>query len=485
MQNQHPVKILSYCSKNMWLLIFPLIRGLSAVKLLDFQGFYDWLKGAWFDIIIVSIILASGIIRWKFNGFSISDNKLVYKNGIFFKQSTEIPYMKITAFAVEKTFFLRFFHAAVLHIDTSSGKFEETDLKLTVSYSQADTIQRNIEAYLRDTDKPHYSYKPKWFSMIFFSFIFSSTLTGVIYTAVFFFKSGKIIEEILQQRMFDKFSQLSRTVAEQSPIKISPFTAALAIIFLGCWFISFITNIIRYMKFKISVSQKIAEIHTGIITKRCYYINIPKINYIDLRQSILTKAASVMSINVNCSGYGGSRKEIPVFIPLMHKNQVIPALKAMLPDNRFTSKADCRTSLKYLWRYIWKAVLLCVSAVILYFLADYLFPAYHDAYIFLLIMAELPSIWFGIVNIISSCISGVSVENDSICIKYSKGYVFHTVISEKSHIIKINISQTMFQKFSDTCDLSVYINSEIPMHHKVKSIKLSDAEKIRDSIILT
>lgn len=485
MKNQHPIKIFSYCSKNMWLLIFPLLRGLTAIKLMDFQSLYSWFEGAWFDILIVLFIFLTGFMRWKFSRFKAEDDRIVYQNGIFMRTIIDVPYSKVTSFTIENQFFLRFFKASVLYIDTSSGKFGENDLKITVSRKDAIMIQKNIEHYFAEFKKEllgnyHYKYKPKWFSMFFFSFIFSSTLTGVIYIAIFFIKSGKIVEEIIQERMIDKLSDVSRTVSEQVPLKISPLAITIALFFIGSWLISFIANIIRYTKFKIAVAGKIAEIHTGVLTKRNYYINTSKINYIDLRQSILTKIAKVMSINVNCSGYGNSRKEIPVFVPLMHKNHAVPALKAMLPDAPAFHRVDYKPSLRFLWRYTWKAVLLCVGFAVLYFAADYFFPVYHDAYIFVLIMAEIPSAWFGIVNIISNCTSGVSAYEGNICIKYSRGYVFHTVLARTDKIVKSVISQSIFQKFTKTCDISLYINSEFSLYHKVKSIKIADAEKIQN-----
>lgn len=486
MKNQHPIKIFSYCSKNMWLLIFPLIRGLAAVRLMDFNGLYRWFAGAWFDLLIVIFIFAIGFIRWKFILFEIKDDRIIYTNGIFFKTVTDIPFNKITSFTIENHFFMRIFKASDIYIDTSSGKFGDNDLKITVRQREAFEIRNRIRKYISDKKLMgdcHYRYKPKWWSIFFFSFIFSSTLTGVIYISVFFIKSGKIVEEILQERMIDKISDVSKTVAEIIPIYISPVTAAIALIFIGSWLISFIANIMRYSKFRISVYGRVAEINAGIFTKRDYYINSSKINYIDLRQSILTKIAKVMSINVNCSGYGNSKKEIPVFIPLMHKNHAVPALKAMLPDAPEPKKLDFKSSLRFLWRYSWRAVLMCALSILLYAGINYIFPVYHEAYVFLLIMCEIPSVWYLIVCIISNRTSGISYSRESICIRYSRGYVFHTVLADKNKIVKSVISQNIFQKTSNTCDIIIYVNSEYSVNHKVKSIKYSDAEKIQNFLV--
>lgn len=484
MKNQHPVKILSYCSKNMWLLIFPLLRGLAAVRLMDFNALYSWFLGAWFDILIVILILLMGFIRWKFIGFSADDEKITCFSGIAMRTINEIPYASITSFTVENRFFMRIFKAADVYIDTGSGKFSDNDMKITVYNSDAAEIRKKIESYLRKKPQEcHYRYKPRLLSTIFFSFVFSSTITGVIYIAVFFIKSGKIVEEIIQEKMIDKLSDVSQSLSAKLPVYISPLAITIALVFIGSWFISFIGNIMRYTGFKIAIEGKTARIKTGLLTKRSYCINTSKINYIDLRQSILTKIAKVMSINVNCSGYGNSAKEIPVLIPVMHKKYAVPALNAMFPEAPSFHKSDYKPSLKFLWRYTWPSLLICAVFVPIYFAADYFFPSYHDAYKFLLIMAEIPSVWYVIASIISNRTSGISVCDGSLCIKYGKGYVFHTVIAHNYHIVKTVISQNIFQKFTDTCDITIYINSELSVYHRLKSINLKDAERIQDILV--
>ena len=168
MKNQHPVKILSYCSKNMWLLIFPLLRGLVAVRIMDFNALYSWFIGAWFDILIVILILLTGFIRWKFTGFNADNEKIVFYSGIAARTVNEIPYASITSFTVENRFFLRIFKAASVYIDTGSGKFSDNDMKIMVYNNDAAEIRKKIENYLRKKPQEcHYNYKPRLLSTIF------------------------------------------------------------------------------------------------------------------------------------------------------------------------------------------------------------------------------------------------------------------------------------------------------------------------------
>ena len=94
MRRQHLLKILSYSAKNVWLLIFPLIRGLLSIKLGDAQAFLDWLKGAWFDILTVVLIIFTGYIRWFFSYYIVKEDAIMLKNGVFIKTSRLFLYKR-------------------------------------------------------------------------------------------------------------------------------------------------------------------------------------------------------------------------------------------------------------------------------------------------------------------------------------------------------------------------------------------------------
>ena len=65
MYHEHPLRILKYSAKNIWLLIFPFLRGLRTYHFSkDF--FYTWIQGAWKDILVIGVIVLFGFIRWFF-----------------------------------------------------------------------------------------------------------------------------------------------------------------------------------------------------------------------------------------------------------------------------------------------------------------------------------------------------------------------------------------------------------------------------------
>ena len=70
LKRQHPVALLGYTTKNFWLLLIPLIRGLAALKF----DFYRWSQGAGWDILAVTAMIAIAVIRWYYTLYEFSED---------------------------------------------------------------------------------------------------------------------------------------------------------------------------------------------------------------------------------------------------------------------------------------------------------------------------------------------------------------------------------------------------------------------------
>lgn len=142
-RHQHPVKILKYSSKNLWLLLLPLARGLYATQL-DVNKMYEWLKGSWFDILVVIFILATGYVRWYFSNFSIDKNGISSYSGVIVRATTYIPYKNISSVTAEYKFYLRPFRAVSVSINTNAGFFGSVDMSVLMSYDDWREAQKKL-----------------------------------------------------------------------------------------------------------------------------------------------------------------------------------------------------------------------------------------------------------------------------------------------------------------------------------------------------
>lgn len=473
--HEHPLKILKYSAKNIWLLIFPLLRGIKAFRL-DVNRLYEWIKGSWFDLLIILAILLFGYIKWKFSLISITDSSIIHRQGIIFKIKTDIPIKNISSVTIEHPFHLRIFRAVKFYADTRSGTTPSNDMYLLLQRKTLDAIMKKIPSVSRQ-NSIKYSHKPKLYLIFLFSALFSSSLSGIIYIGAFFFQGGEIAKDIILTSIDIISAETSKFIVSAVP----PVIWGIMIFLLSTWIISFIVNLIRYSGFSIRHDSDIIEIKCGYITKRRFNIFMKKINYIDIRQNVIMKLFRVMSVNISCSGYGSNTKNLPVLVPIITKRTLNENLSDIV-HARFSIAKQYKPKLTSFWQYIWISVIISVLILPVTALTTYFFPAFHELAVFVTVMAEIPALWSVIVNLTALFTSGITFNDGYIQINYAKGLSFHTAIAEPEKVASFQIKQSPFQRIFKKCTVSVYFGSEISVRHTVKAIPVDDAKKILDTI---
>lgn len=479
MYHEHPLRILRYSAKNIWLLIFPLIRGIHAATL-DVDKFYRWLKGAWFDIAVIIVIILFGLLRWYFSTITINDKAIIHRDGVCMKVITAIPFEKVSSVTAEHSFYLRPFRGMKISCDTSAGIFKSSDMKLMVTQKVYDELIKKLPEK-KGGKEMNFRHKANLLSVILFSVFFSSSFSGAVYLAAFFFKGGDLAADIISislERITEGMSKLQEFLIVNIP------TAAIGIgaVMLMTWFISFILNLLRYSGFCIKGNIGKIEIICGTFTRCRYRINAAHINYTDLRQSLIMKLCRTVTVNISCAGYGAVNKQLPVLFPIRKANSgdhINGVREAELFAGR---KPDYHPKLTSFWQYIWLPVIAAAAVYPVSLIVTFFFPKLADFADFLLIMAEIPILWLIIIKLTSLFTSGISICDDRIVVKYSRGFAFHTVIAEQSRLVKISAVQTPFQRIFHKCNLGFYFNGEQSQRHYVRAIKVSDAEKIAEKL---
>ena len=83
MYKEHILKIFRYAMKNIWMLIFPLLRGFSVYHF-NAADVKTWLEGAWMDILVLGAILIFGFVLNRTEHI-IYEISLILKNNIKIK----------------------------------------------------------------------------------------------------------------------------------------------------------------------------------------------------------------------------------------------------------------------------------------------------------------------------------------------------------------------------------------------------------------
>ena len=475
MTRQHPIKILSLMYSGVWLLIIPLVRGI--VSLDSPQAFRVWLTGVWLDLLVVAFIVGTAVVRWRCVSFDICKDGISFRRGVFIRHYGFIPTESISVAEGEKKFLLRPFGAVVVHISSDSGKANDV-LTLTMRYRDYARLFSELAKKKRSGIKA--SYRPKKLYLILFSTIFSSALSGVLFISTFFIESGKILVDMLEGYFLTTVDEVSSHL-DAVIDGIPKIVVAVVLILLIGWVCSLVINLLRYTKFRIERVGRFVSVRSGFFTQSHCFIDASKIFFADMRQNLLMKLCGIISVQVSCAGYSRRKSRIPVFIPINKRKDVLSTMRILLPSSE-VSPPTIKPSPKSFFRYIFLPVFIIPSVVAVMFPIIHFFPLWKDVAVLLSVTAEVLSVIFLTAKIVAYFSTGISVGEDTICIQYSMGINFRTVIIPKRNIAKISLTQSIFARRYGYCNMTFFSASRLISPHFVIGIPLADAEKILSAL---
>jgi len=473
MSRQHKIAILKYTTGNFWMLLIPLIRGLIAVRF----DLYSWIKGAYWDILVILVMIGFAVLRWFFVKFDIREKEFFVSYGILVRHEFTIPYKAVACASAKRSLWFRPIRAVTVALDSDShaalGKRGKADIELIIKFKDYTKIYNYIP---NKSTNAKISYRASKSNLVFFSLVFSSALSGIIFLGTFFIQGSRIVGDRLEKQFLHAVNGVTEFM--QSIIDgVTPAAAALTLLIALGWGFSFVSNLLRHINFRIQRCGNDITVRNGFFSKWKYYVNISKVNCADLRQNLLMKICRVMSVHVSCTGYGKGKNEIPVFVPVTTKKRVMTTMQMMLPN--FTlSNITLRPKNFYIFPYIraplFAALIFPAGAVA----AAHFFPDWSGFVKFSLIMAEIPSLYLLAVKFAAKFTAGIGVGQDTVTLKYCTFTRFHTVIVPKSRIAYVKLTRTIFQRLSGTCDVWVCSRGEHASKHRIRGIGVKEAEEL-------
>lgn len=351
--HEHPIKILRYSAKNLWLLIFPLLRSLRFYPF-SLQNFVEWGAGAWFDLLVALLILGFGALRWYCCSYRFDAVSIRAYSGVFVRQETVIPCARITATVEEHPFYLRPFHAVRLQVDTAAGAIPEADMRLMLRVRDLHQLRKNVPLLQNDSQDTVAYHTSPWRVMLF-SALFSSSFSGAVYIGMLFVQGGRICSDLLEQFRAQKLLEDATDRAAAVFRGVPRAAITIGILILALWLISFVQNLLRYGRFRIRIGSEYVSVHSGILTRRRYHLQNSAMIFSDLRQNLVMKIFGMVSLHIRCPGYGNRWDTLPVLIPLMRKpvaQEFLQEVRAVENMKEPYLKASSR--LRFFWSFLWQ-----------------------------------------------------------------------------------------------------------------------------------
>lgn len=461
---QHPIAIFKYIGKYLYLLILPLIRGF----LISLSGgFTAWLQNAWFDILFITAIIIFATMKWSC--FTIKDygKSIAIRYGCFNTRSYTIDKENITTLCSIETFYLRPFKIVKVKIDTPAGSAKTPDLVATLSQKNAQSIMKKQKIFL---GKENYNlrFKPRSLALVALSAISSNSFAGVLLLSTFVIQSGQIFGEEFSDRIYYSLEEFASKIAYGIP----PFAVSFGLVIVFGWSLAFVSNLLRHYNFSVAMDESAIEIIGGLFTKRTYLLPRTHINYIDIRQTLFTKIIKVSSIFVDTIGYGKEKDDMSAIFPVASTHRIHKELEMSVPEFRVSTR-QVRPTLSSIVKYTYYPILFLCCVPLAVHVLKASFPGFHETIQWVGAMCAVPLVWLIVVRVLDLATAGISCTNNCFTMRYSKGFTFHTVVIPKEKIISIKITTSLFQRFSNKCDVFVSSFSESAKTHSVKNLSRS------------
>ncbi len=475
MHREHPLRIIRYSIRNIWLLTFPVLR--SALTLhASPEVLADWLRGAWFDILILLCILGFGWMQWHCRRFSIRRNAVCVQEGVIFRRIRCFPIERLSVLTLEYPLWLKPFGGMYVCADTNAGSSRRHDLRLLIRRSDAELFRSRMP-HLRHDVRCGGRTKVHPVRIVLFSLVFSSSLSGALYMAAFWFQGGRIARDLIAEfALVQRLDAVSHEAASQLS-GIPPAAVSVGIFILSMWLFSFVNNLLRYGKFTMQTDHCLLFVRSGILTGRSFWLQIDKINFLDIRQNLLMKLSRVFSLAVSCAGYGSQRGTIPVCLPILTQREIHSTLPllftgAALQPNRI------RVPRTAWWGYVWAPVTGLIAVLPAAYILGLWFPQLRGIIGFLRLMLVIPILWKLLIQIAALLTSGISLADSRICLRYCRGFTFHTIIARTDHIVKISLTQYPWQRWFGKCNAVFCFRAEGGRKCMVRNVDLQKVQEL-------
>lgn len=472
----HPVMIAQELKRFLFILILPLLRGFLTAASAGFslasrgEWLRLWLSGAWLDALAVALLCTICILRWKSCYIGFDEAGFYYENGIFLQRSIQIPARSASTVSVVRTPLYRMMRAAVLHIDTLSGSKRRFAVRIPISARQAQEMLRLRGGSAREADTRR-PYRPRNLYVAGIAALLSNSVAGLVYTVTAISQIGTLLGTTLSGNLHSGLVFLRSLYAFGLP----PLTAILIYLILIGWAVGFLTNFIRHTGLTAIRSGTHLKISGGLLTKRDYSVEMDSVLFTDIRQTALGKLIGIMPVLIASPGFGKQRDDLKALMPLATRRRLQSELQSLLPGFipvRRSVKPPARSWL----RFMLLPLLLCAGVVPVVLTAQRLLPIPDLFSPVLPVMLLIPAVWLGAIRLWDRSTGGIGQNERFYTLRYSKGYILHTVTLPKRKLARVEIHQNPFQKRSGTCDVRVYPHAQSKSSHRLRGLDAKEAQ---------
>ncbi len=462
----HPLMILKFMRPTMIILLWPIVLGI--VQYLT-QRNLEGITGL--SIIVVGVILAVGILSWSSYSLECDTEKriLIITYGFFFKRIAKIDIKKLSSVQATQNPLDYLFRAVTFKINTEAGIHNRTDFQFKLSFKHAKEIS---EIFYSKDDYKEIKYTALKVAIL--AATTSSAFTGLFVGVPIINRAGAFLGTGIEN-LLEEIKHISEKVENYFP----PIVNTVTIILLIAYFFSFVYSFFRYVNFKLFVGQKKLEVRAGIFVRERTSFRKSAINNLKTEQTLLMQIMKRYALKVSVGGYGDTKSESEVVIPLGAKKEIDNKLSKYF--SRFVGeKEGIRPKRSHLTEsrfYFMPAIYLLIVGL----LSIFFVITFDDLTRFIVFTTAVIAGWilcYAYMGIYEYKYATISF-GDNIYARSSRGLRTYELYCPKENIGEIRLIRFIPDRYYKTCRVRVLVRSERADNIRVRHL---DYETVKNQV---
>lgn len=443
----HPLMIINFIRPTLIVLVFPLISGIiQYIKI----GTVDGILGL--EVLLLFAIFLLAVLRWRnFSLFCDSKKNVVtIKYGFVFKRLAKINVSKLSSVQTAQNPVDAIFRAVTYRINTESGVTNKADFEFKLSKKDSDELS-------------HFFYGESQYKEMKYSFLrvavmaaaTSSAATGLIAGVPIINRAGRLLGLGLSQ-LFNEINNISSQIKTYFP----PVVNTITLIILFSYLLSFLYSFLKYVNFRLLLAKNKLQVQSGFIVRTKTAFKKAAINDIKIEQTVLMMLLRRFAMKVSVGGYGDSKSESEVVIPLGRNKEMKRKLAEYFPFF-YTDEKGIRPKQNNLTksRFLFWPVFYLISVVLLSIWLSLRFTDFTRFILFLTFITICFIFCYAYICQYEYAKGTISL-GDNIFARSNRGLRTYELYCPKEKIGEIKIIRFPMDYIYKTCRIRVSVRSE-------------------------
>lgn len=313
----HPIMIVRLMKPYLFVLILPLIRALLQYVT---KGEINGLLAL--ELIAFAFILVMAILGWRAISITVNDRYITVEKGVLFKSCAVIEVSRLSSVSLKENILDFLLNSVDCLVNTEAGRPNKADFNIKMYKSDAKLLFKTIYG-----KEPQNIIKFSAYRIALLAATTSSAATGIIVGVPIINKTSDLAGVAISDMLFDEINNVSSRFNSIFP----PIVNIVTIILLIAYGFAFLLSFFKNVNFKLKSSKNCIEVQSGIIVRKRIVFKKSKVNNVCFEQTPLMRIFKKYSMRASIGGYGDTRGEKAVVVPVAKHSELERQLNEQFP----------------------------------------------------------------------------------------------------------------------------------------------------------